>query len=159
MSPEECRALVARYAAGVREVERALEGFPPERLTERPFPGKWTAREIVHHLADSESTSALRIRKLLLETDPVIQGYDQERYAVGLRYNERDHSAALAAFRAARENTVPVLEGMTDADWRRAGTHSESGPYSAETWLRIYAEHAHGHAAQIRRLREALTGA
>ncbi len=44
---------------------------------------------------------------------------------------------------------------MSDADWSRAGTHSESGRYTAEDWLRIYADHAHNHAAQIRRLREA----
>ena len=45
---------------------------------------------------------------------------------------------------------------MTDADWSRAGTHSESGRYTAEDWLRIYADHAHNHAAQIRRLREVM---
>lgn len=156
MSPDERRALIARYAEGVRAVEQALEGFPPERLTERPFPGKWTAREIIHHLADSETTSALRIRKLLTEQDPVIQGYDQDLYAVRLGYNGRDHTAAMQAFRAARANTVPLIEAMTNADWERAGTHTESGPFSAETWLRIYSAHAHGHAEQIRRLRDAL---
>ena len=43
---------------------------------------------------------------------------------------------------------------MKDDDWARAGTHSESGRYTAEDWLTIYAAHAHNHAAQIRRLRE-----
>jgi len=47
---------------------------------------------------------------------------------------------------------------MTDEDWQRKGTHSESGSYSVEDWLTIYAAHARNHAAQIRRLREALTG-
>jgi hypothetical protein len=46
---------------------------------------------------------------------------------------------------------------MSDADWHREGTHSESGSYSVEDWLTIYASHAHNHAAQIRRLRAALT--
>jgi len=46
---------------------------------------------------------------------------------------------------------------MSEADWQRQGTHSESGHYSAEDWLTIYAAHAHNHAAQIRRLRDALT--
>ena len=65
---------------------------------------------------------------------------------------------ALEAFRAARSNTLPLLEAMSDEDWRREGWHTESGRYTAETWLEIYAAHAHGHAAQIRRLREALGG-
>jgi hypothetical protein len=45
---------------------------------------------------------------------------------------------------------------MSDEDWQREGTHSESGSYSVEDWLTIYAAHAHNHAAQIRRLREKL---
>ena len=155
MTSEQRRELVERYADGVAAVERALDGFPPEALSARPFPGKWSAREIVHHLADSENISAQRLRKLVVEDKPVIQGYDQEVYATRLRYNERDLAPALASFRAARATTAQILAQMVDADWEREGWHSESGRYTAETWLEIYAAHAHGHADQIRRLRDA----
>jgi len=156
MTADERMALIARYAEGVREVEQALAGFPADRLTAHPIPGKWSAREIVHHLGDSESTSALRLRRLLTENRPIITGYDQDAYAVRFRYNERDHRDAMEAFRAARAITLPLLQTMTEQDWAREGVHSESGLYTAEMWLRIYADHAHGHAGQIRRLREAL---
>ena len=156
MTHEERQALVAQYKAGYDEVARSLEGFPEAELSAHPVPGKWSAREIVQHLADSEMNSAIRLRKLLTEDDPQIQGYDQEDYAARLRYNERDIAPALDALRGARATTAQLLDAMTDADWSRAGTHSESGRYTAEDWLRIYADHAHNHAAQIRRLREAL---
>jgi hypothetical protein len=156
MTQEERMALVAQYKAGYEEVARSLEGFPAESLAEHPLPGKWSAREIVQHLADSEMTSAIRLRKLLTEESPQIQGYDQENYAARLRYNERDMAPALDALRGARATTAQLLDAMTDEDWARAGTHSESGRYTAEDWLRIYADHAHNHAAQISRLREAL---
>lgn len=156
MSPEERQQLIARYADGYQEVANALEGFRGEGLSTRPLPGKWSAREIVHHLADSESISAQRLRKLLTEDKPIIHGYDQEHYAVALRYNERDIAPALEAFRAARATTSQLLSAMSSADWEREGWHTESGRYSAETWLRIYAAHAHNHAAQIRRLRDEL---
>lgn len=156
MTPEERTVFIRQYAAGYDEVVSALNDFPAERLGERLIPGKWTAREIVHHLGDSETTSAIRIRKLLAEDNPLIQGYDQDQFATKLRYNERDMALALEAFRYARANTVPLLEIMTEEDWQRAGTHTESGAYTAEDWLRIYAAHAHNHASQIRRLREAL---
>ena len=42
-----------------------------------------------------------------------------------------------------------ILERLTDADWSREGTHTEIGRYTTETWLEIYAEHAHQHARQI----------
>ena len=157
MTPEQRNQLIARYAQGYAEVAGALEGFPPEALTAHPVPGKWSAAEIVHHLADSESISAQRLRKLLVEDHAVIQGYDQERYAVRLRYNERELAPALEAFRGARATTLQLLETLSPDDWRREGWHTESGRYDAETWLEIYAVHAHDHAAQIRRLREALS--
>ncbi len=156
MNHEERQTLIAQYAAGYDEVRASLEGFPADKLGEHPLPGKWSAREIVQHLADSEMNSAIRLRKLLTEDDPQIQGYDQEHYATSLRYNERPIAPALDALRGARATTGQLLDLMTDADWSRAGTHSESGRYTAEDWLRIYAAHAHNHAAQIRRLRDEL---
>jgi len=156
MTPEELQGLINQYANGYEEVVNALEGFPKDKLSSHPLPNKWSAREIVHHLADSESTSAIRLRLLLVEEHPVIQGYDQDLFATRLKYNERDLTPALDAFRAARETTLQVIKLMTESDWQREGEHSESGRYTAEDWLRIYAAHAHNHAAQIRRLREAL---
>jgi hypothetical protein len=55
--------------------------------------------------------------------------------------------------RWARESTAQILERMTEDDWKIAGTHTESGRYGTEDWLRIYAAHAHDHAAQIMRAR------
>ena len=157
MTPQERNDLIAKYAAGYDEVMNALDGFPTDSLGAHLLAGKWSAREIVHHLGDSETTSAGRLRKLLVEDNPLIQGYDQDEFATRLRYNERDMEPALEAFRWARQSTTQLLNLMTEDDWKRAGTHTESGPYSTEDWLRIYAAHAHNHAAQIRRLREALT--
>jgi hypothetical protein len=156
MTPEERNDLIARYAAGYEEVAQALDGFPAESLGARPIAGKWSVREIVHHLGDSESTSAFRLRKLLVEDNAIIEGYDQDRFATRLRYNERDMAPALEAFRSARETTLQLLNTMSEEDWQRTGTHTESGQYSTEKWLTIYANHAHDHADQIRRLREAL---
>jgi len=157
MTRQERDQLIAQYAKGYDQVVAALQGFPAGKLTARAIPGKWTAAEIVHHLADSETTSAIRIRKLIIEENPVIQGYDQEEWAKRLRYNEREIAPSLEAFRRARDTTMQILPSMSDADWARTGTHSESGPYSAETWLKIYAVHAHNHAAQIARLKEAVS--
>ncbi len=121
-------------------------------------PDGWSVREIVHHLADSEMTSAIRLRRLLAEENPFIQGYNEEEFARRLYYRQRPIETSLAALRAARESTVTILDCMSEADWQRAGTHSESGPYSTETWLEIYAAHAHDHAAQIQRARKAAKG-
>ncbi|MGB9180361.1 MAG: DinB family protein [Pyrinomonadaceae bacterium] len=157
MTPEERAQLISQYAAGYDEVRQSLEGFPEESLTAHPLSGKWSACEIVHHLADAEMTSALRLRQLLEQDYPVIQGYDQDERAIRLKYNERDMAPAFDALRGARATTTQLLSLMSDADWAREGWHTESGRYTAETWLQIYAAHAHNHAAQIQRLKEAVT--
>ena len=156
MNRDERQRLIDQYKAGYDEVSRNLAGFPADFLTAHPIEGKWSAAEIIHHLADSETTSALRMRRLLVEDHPLIQGYDQDQYAAKLHYNMREIAPALEAFRSARATTGQLLDLMTEEDWKREGTHSESGSYSSEDWLRIYAAHAHNHAAQIGRLREAL---
>ena len=156
MTQQERSDLIAKYIAGYDEVMKALDGFPSDSLGSHPIPGKWSAREIVHHLGDSESTSAFRLRKLLVEDNPTIEGYDQDAFAQKLRYNERDMAPALDAFRTARATTAQLLGMMSEDEWKRAGVHTESGPYSVEKWLRIYADHAHNHAAQIQRLKDSL---
>ncbi|MCA1567220.1 MAG: DinB family protein [Acidobacteria bacterium] len=157
MTAADRHELIAQYEAGFDEVQRALAGFPAEQLTARPLPGKWSACEIVQHLADSEMRAAIRLRQLLTEDRPVIQSYDQDAYAVRLNYNARDIAPALDAFRAARSTTAQLLAQMSDEDWAREGTHPDHARYTTDNWLEIYAAHAHNHAAQIRRLREALS--
>jgi hypothetical protein len=144
--------LVEKYKDGYRVVAEALLGIKADELDARPAPGKWTPREIVHHLADSEMTSAIRLRLLLAVDRPQIQGYDQDEFARRLHY-DRPHEPSLQAFKAARDATAPLLDQLTPEEWIREGTHSEAGRYSVERWLEIYAEHAHKHADQIRRAR------
>lgn len=156
MTSEERERLITQYKNGYSEVTAALEGFSEDALTAHPIEGKWSAAEIVHHLADSETTSGLRLRRLLTEDHPLIQGYDQDAYANSLYYNQRAIAPSLEAFRFARATTAQLFDFMSDEDWHREGTHSESGSYSAEDWLRIYADHAHNHAGQIQRLKETL---
>jgi hypothetical protein len=154
MDQQERDALIGRYRSGYTAIAEALVKITPEELDARPGPGKWTVREIVHHLADSETTAGIRIRRLLAEDRPEITGYDQDEFARRLHY-DRPHETSLQLFKVVRESTAELLERMSPSDWLREGTHSESGRYTPETWLTIYAAHAHKHANQIRAARDA----
>jgi DinB superfamily len=150
-------ALIDQYEAGFQAVTEALAGITGGELEAREAPGEWSAREIVHHLADSEMTAAIRLRLLIAEDAPTLLGYDQEAFVDRL-FPERPIEPSLAAFAAAREATAPILRRLSEEQWRRAGTHSESGPYTVEGWLHIYSVHAHDHADQIRRARATVAG-
>ena len=157
MNAAEREALIDRYEDGFRAVTAALEAMSDTELEAREAPGEWSPREIVHHLADSEMTSAIRLRLLIAQDAPTILGYDQEAFVRQL-YPDRPIAPSLTAFEAARAATAPILRRLSEEQWRRAGTHSESGPYSVEDWLRIYSGHAHDHADQIRRARATVAG-
>ena len=150
MDPAERVALVAAYVDGPAVIRASVEGVQDAELDARPADGGWTAREVVHHTADSEMTSAIRLRRLIAEDDPLIVGYDGDEFARRLHYDGRPIGPALDAIAAARSTTAQILAGLTDRDWARTGTHSESGPYGVERWLEIYATHCHDHADQIR---------
>jgi hypothetical protein len=148
MERDEREKLMAQYADGYRAVAEALLKITPEELDARPSPDAWSTREIVHHLADSEMTAAVRLRLLLAEDRPAITGYDQDEFARRLHY-DRPHEASLELFRAARASTAELMAEISEADWLREGTHSETGRFGLDTWLRIYGPHAHRHAGQI----------
>jgi len=148
MDTDTRKKLIEQYKDGYRVVAESLVGAGDRELDARPAPGKWTAREIVHHLADSEMTAAVRARLLVAVDRPQIVGFDQEEFARRLHY-DRPIEASLDAFKAARRVTAELLETLSETDWTREGTHSELGPYTLERWLEIYAAHAHKHAEQI----------
>ncbi len=154
MDAQERNNLIAMYRDGYAAVAEVLLKITPEELDARPGPGRWTTREIVHHLGDSEMTAAVRLRLLLAQDRPAIQGYDQDEFARRLHY-DRPYESSLELFRCARLATAEILERLTPAEWAREGTHSEVGRFGVETWLKTYADHAHRHARQIREARSA----
>jgi len=155
MTAQEREALVAQYAGGPQRIQEMLVRVPKEALQWRPEPGKWSVHEVIVHCADSESNAALRIRYLLAEKDPLIVGYDQDAWARVFDYHSQSLEESLAATAGARSRTVPLLRAMTEPQWKKQGRHTESGPYTPEDWLRVYAAHLEGHARQIERNLEA----
>jgi hypothetical protein len=155
MTAPEREALVAQYAKGPQRIQEALARVPKEALQWRPESGKWSVHEVIVHCADSETNAALRIRYLLAEKEPLIVGYDQDAWARVFDYHSQPLEESLAATAGARSRTVPLLRAMREAQWKKQGRHTESGPYTPEDWLRVYAAHLEGHARQIERNLEA----
>jgi len=145
--------LLDRYRAGTAAVEEALAGITDEELDRAPADSdEWTAREVAHHLADSESMAYIRLRRLIAEDFPSIAGYDEPEWARRLHY-DRPIASALAVLTAVRAASLELLERLSPDEWTRRGIHGESGAYGVDEWLRIYAVHPHDHADQIRAAR------
>jgi DinB superfamily len=143
--------MIHRYQEGPSKLRAALARVPDEARQWRPAPGKWSAHEVVCHAADSELNAAGRIRYLLAEDAPVISGYDQDQWAREFDYHSAPLEPALAVVEAVRANTAQLIRRLPESAWSKTGTHTESGPYSAEDWLRVYSEHLEKHSRQIDR--------
>jgi hypothetical protein len=151
----EREALIQRYEEGPTKLRDAFARVPREAWKWRPEDGKWSVYEVVVHCADAETNAAARIRYLVAEEKPVIQSFDQDRWAVALHYHAERVELALAAVDVVRSRTVGLLRRLPEQAWASEGTHTEAGRYTAEDWLQTYAEHLEKHARQIERTLEA----
>jgi hypothetical protein len=151
MTPEHRAQLVSRYRLGAVALVDTLARLPEDYMDRSPAAGGWTPRMIAHHVADAELTGGVRLRRLLAEETPRIESYDQEVYSGRLHY-ERPLAASKALIAAVTESNAELLESLSEEEWTRAGVHEESGTYTLETWLGIYAEHSHAHAEQVARV-------
>jgi len=149
MDQHERARLIAMYAEGPSLLRTSWNRVPVDARTWRPEPSEWSAHEIVVHCADSETYAATRLRLLVAEPSPLIVGYDQEGWARAFDYHTVPVEPAFAVIDAVRTHTHLLLETLSDHDWGKSGTHSESGSYSATDWLNSYGNHLHDHAMQI----------
>jgi len=140
-------AVIAETAGAIRGL---LERMPAEQLGLRA-PGKtWNAREIVCHLADCELVFGFRLRQTLAEDGPVLQPFDQEKWA--LRYGNCDLQTALRLFDAARRWNLLLIEATTAEERRRPATHPERGTMTFWTIVETIAGHDTNHLGQLERL-------
>ncbi|WP_285575738.1 DinB family protein [Geothrix limicola] len=145
------KTFLRRYAEGPALLRRAWAEVPAEARTWRPAAGKWSAHEVVVHCADSETYSAIRIRLLLAEPEPLIVGYDENAWAQRFDYHASDPELAIHLVETVRAHTSALLERLPEEAWGRMGRHTQSGAYGTDDWLRSYGEHLEIHAAQIQR--------
>lgn len=115
-------------------------------------PEGWSARQIIHHLADSEAQSYARLRRLVAEPEgSVIQGYDENLWAIApqLGYESAPVENSIAVFAAVRAGSFDVIKRLIEADLEKAGEHSESGRFTIGMWLAGYTNHPKDHGDQL----------
>jgi hypothetical protein len=138
-------------------LRRAIEGLSETQRAEPEAPGKWSVRQVVRHLADSELVWGYRIRMVLAEDRPRLTGYDQDAWAERLRYDESDVAESLEVFALLRRVNLRLIAGLRESDLQRVCLHSERGEESLDFMIRLDAGHDLLHLRQIERIRAAVT--
>ena len=131
---------------------KRISGIDEKTLRVPESAGKWSVVEVIQHLADSELVFGFRLRMILTEDKPPLQGYDQDAWARVLYYRDVELHTALEQLRSLRAANSFVLTRLSPAELQRVGLHSERGPESAGFLLRLMAGHDLVHRRQIDRI-------
>lgn len=137
-------------------LQRFLDTVSAEVVTSPEAPGKWSIREVVQHLADSELVGGFRLRMVMAHDRPPLMGYDQDLWASRLRYRDVEVRDAFEQFAGLRRANVRIWEDLSPTDLVRVGIHSERGEESLEQMRRLYAGHDLLHLEQVERIRAGL---
>ena len=137
-------------------VRSKVAGLSESQLSAPEASGKWSMRQVVRHLADSDLVWGYRLRMVLAHDRPTITGYDQDLWADRLRYDRADLEQALQELAVLRRSNLSLLAGASAADRQRVGVHAERGEESVDHMIRMYAGHDLLHLQQLDRIRAAV---
>jgi hypothetical protein len=143
---------LAVLAATARRLERLVKGVPASTLRKRPAADKWSAGEILAHLADAEIVIGFRLRLVLGAPGTPIVAYDQDSWVTSGHYEKRDPHMSIELFSVVRAANLALLESLTPEQWKQYGMHSERGPETIEQIVRMTAGHDMNHLQQIERI-------
>ncbi len=149
---------IARYAAAPQKLELAVEKLSDSKLRWKPNPKKWSIREILLHLADSEVIAVARMNLIIASgaTPPTLVAYDQDTLAERSHYNTQDELLALSLFKALRKHQTAILKSLPDELFEKFGMHEERGKLTLGELVEHCASHAERHLQQIERIKEEL---
>ena len=129
-----------------------IAGRTHDELSRTPDPARWSAVQILAHLADAEVVAAWRIRSILAADGVPLQPFDQNAWAAAFRYAESDPFESLQLFETNRVATLSLLHRVNPALHANHGMHAERGKETIAHLLRLYAGHDLNHLAQIEKL-------
>ena len=143
--------IAGAYEAATKEFLHIASAVPADKLDLNDGEN-WSSRQVIHHCADSEAQSYARLRRLVAEPNPVIQGYDENLWAkdVTLGYTDLPVENSIAVFAAVRAASLDIIRRLKPEQLELKGTHTEAGEYSLKRWLETYTRHANNHADQIK---------
>ncbi len=155
MNPDERQQKLTLYANAYDQLSSALENYPEDMWDFKPGPERWSIREILVHITDSEANSYIRCRRAIAEPGSAVMAYDEDQWARGLGYADQDPQAALALFKHLRGMTYNLVKGLPDAAWANTIDHPENGIMTLDDWLGVYANHVPEHIYQIQATHDA----
>jgi hypothetical protein len=146
------RQLETILSATPDALAECLEAIGTANVNTPPAPGKWSATEIVSHLADCEMVFGFRLRQTLADDSPTLQPFDQDKWAWTATYSAIPTALALEVFTALRKWNLRLIQKSLPEAAGRTATHPERGALTFGTLVETVAGHDLNHLGQLRAL-------
>ena len=148
------------YESGGTKLEQAIRGLTREDLLAPPPPepelGRWTIQQVVLHLCDSDLVYSDRMKRVIAEENPTLQGYDENKWVTGLRYEEQSAEDAVALLTTIRRQMARILRKLPESAFARAGNHTEYGKRTLAQLVEGAVKHLEHHLSFIHKKRAAM---
>lgn len=137
-----------------RKISECFSSFGP-KMDFKPSSEKWSAREVLHHLTDSEIVLAYRLRTLLSENQPMLKAFDQNNWSATLAPEQEELPLMKSCFEANRNLTIRLLKKIPASLWEKKGVHEEAGEMRTYDLVVRNTSHCLRHLEQLQKLTEA----
>jgi hypothetical protein len=137
--------LLAFLEAQPKLLREQWAGSSEEQANYRYAEGKWSVKEVLGHIADTERVMQYRLLRIARGDTTPLPGFDEELFARHATFNGQSIEELLHGFEIVRESTLVLARQLNDDAWVRRGTVS-GGPASARAFAYILAGHAEHHA-------------
>lgn len=131
------------------KIHACLQNFTPTLLDTPYRPGGWTARQVIHHLADSHMNAYIRCKWMLTENTPLIKAYDEKAWAETLE-TKSDPVLSVALLKALHAKWVFLLRELTTDDLQKSFLHPETNKHvPLNRLIALYAWHGKHHLGHL----------
>ena len=145
---------IQTYSELPQKLAAAVAGLTDEQLDTSYRDDGWTLRQTVHHVAESHMNGFIRIKFALTEDAPTIKPYDEASWAE-LPDMSLPIDTSLKILECVHERLTTLLRGLSDEQFERTYVNPESGPWTVDAFIALYAWHSRHHTAHITELRKA----
>jgi hypothetical protein len=158
VTPEKRRAWIAQLESLPRDLKQALAQLPQGGLDTPYRQGGWTARQVVHHLADSHLNAYTRIKLALTEDQPAIKTYEEQLWAEMPDGKSADPAPSLAILDGVHQRLTILLNSLSTEQFAKTATHPQWGQMSVDFLVQLYAWHCRHHVAHVAGIRDQGSG-
>ncbi len=150
------RSAIEKIESGGDRLKASIKGLGEKELRAFPVPGTWSVQQIVIHLVDSDLVITDRIKRIIAEENPILQGVNETLWSNNLHYHEQSAEDAVALLTLNRRQIARVLRELPDSAFDRTGTHTDRGSMKLSEFVGFYEQHLVHHLKFIHEKREKL---